>query len=157
MSGADHFVDVGLKKRFAELWIKLGDPGKAAWELFADKAAGDVLRVKDEWPKDETVLGFRNALLASSSKNSNLPEKEEVAEKVWAIAQNAEDDEVALKACQEYSKLMGYIEKPREPVVENKTINIDQRRVMIVRSHGDDDEWENKLLEQQRKLTSEAA
>ena len=137
------------KLRFAELSLQHpGDPRRCAEMIaytvgIADAAV--VHRMATNWPNDEFVIAEMNRLLAENGQEAYLPSKFDLARLVWGIAEGRAAVEDRLKAAKQYADLMGFIEKG--PAVQ---VNIN--RVMQVKDFGNDDDWERKALEQQRKV-----
>ena len=83
-----------------------------------------------------------------------LPTKADLARKVWALANTdnlSTNDK--LKAYRLYADVRGFIEKGAGVVVNN---TMTSNKVMLVRDHGVDAEWEQRCVAQQTTLIQEA-
>jgi hypothetical protein len=84
-----------------------------------------------------------------------LPTKADLARMSWTLANTphmlAED---RMKALRLYADIMGFISKP-ETTINNNILT--SNKVMVVRDHGEDNIWEDKLLTQQTRLLDDAA
>lgn len=141
---------IALKERFAELTLR-NEPFAAALVLFPDDT-GRALRVANEWPQDEQVKTLRQSFIDAEDDGETafLPTKAEAARLAWNIARDADKmTEDRLKAIKLYSEIRGFIERPQ--VAVTNTVN-QVNRVLIVKDHGSDDEWETQLRKQQKRL-----
>lgn len=142
------------KAKFAERLLRRPQAAfEVACELFGPMETGRALKASAEWPNDPYVLEIQAELIEEHGEKHFLPTKEEFARKVIDYADTIRSAEDKLKAYRLYAEVMGYIEKPG--VVVNN--NVDNRRVMIVKDHGNDDDWERRLANQQKRLTTDAA
>jgi hypothetical protein len=124
---------------------------------------GDAHRCEDEvtanqvarlWPTNQYVLQFEKELLDEYGEEHFLPTKADVAKQLYAIGIDAEiavEDRV--KALREYANIRGFIEKPASVNVNTGSVN---NRVMVVKDHGSNDDWEAKAAKQQTKLIASA-
>ena len=136
------------KTAFAIELLKSPDnPLKAA--LVIEPNTGEALRMVHFWSNDEFVLSEKARLLKECGAKSFLPTKEEFAKAVYNLAEVAGFVDDKLKAFRLYGDIMGFIEKPGVNINNNVVTN----RVMVVNSNGSNDEWEQKLLKQQKALT----
>jgi len=137
------------KTAFAIELLKSPDnPLKAA--LVIEPNTGEALRMVHFWSNDNFVLSEKARLLKECGAKSFLPTKEEFAKSVYKLAQTAgEELKDRLTAFRLYGDIMGFIEKPGI----NVNTNVITNRVMVVNSNGSNDEWEQRLLQQQKKLT----
>lgn len=75
--------EIDLKKEFAECLLKYpNDPFKAALEVFPDDN-GIALKMANEWPIDKEVLAFKKELLKDRDPLDFVPQKAELAMKIW--------------------------------------------------------------------------
>lgn len=140
-----------LKERYVEEWVRHGDPFKAALALYPYDS-GMALKISATWPLDPEVLSLRRAI--GCDETGLIPSREELISKVMKAAEEAPMTEDKLKGFRLVSEMCGYIQKP-EIAIDNRSITVNNR-VMAVRDHGSDEEWEQRLAEQQRSLTSKA-
>jgi hypothetical protein len=137
-----------IKLQFAAQLLKHeNDAHKAAFATVDDPGlALQLARMFD----DPVVVAERQRLLGSSDAKSFLPNKSKQLVDIYALAtdkmQTAED---RIKAHRLYAEISGFIEKPQS----GAGINVLNQGVMIVRDHGDDSDWEEKTIQQQRTLT----
>jgi hypothetical protein len=137
-----------LKAAFALAWLRTpGDPFKAAQTVFGADI-GTALRVSHEWVNDPYVKDVQRQALDEHGEQEFLPSKFAFAHSILTMSEGVRDSDVKAKYLRLFGEIMGYIEKPG--VVVNN--NVDNRRVMIVKDHGGDDDWEARLVNQQRTL-----
>lgn len=142
------------KAKFAEELLRRPRAAfEIACELFGPMETGRALKASAEWPVDPYVLDIQAGLIEEHGERYFLPTKEQFARQVIDYADTIRTPEDRLKAYRLYAEVMGFIEKPG--VVVNN--NVDNRRVMIVKDHGNDDDWERRLVNQQKQLTNAAA
>lgn len=151
--------DDELKAKFARQWLKTPrNPFQAALAVFGTDT-GRALLASKEWINDPVVLAEQAHILETEGFRVGLPTKEEYARKIIDAAEETLPDgtsrvafEDKLKAYRLFGEVMGYIERPASTTINNnpQTIN----RVMIVKEHGSDDDWERRLQNQQQKLIS---
>jgi hypothetical protein len=144
---------LALKEQFAELSLREPDAFKVALVIYPNDT-GRALRVANEWPNDPQVKTFRQSFVDAEEDGETafLPSKADAARLAWNIARDADKfTEDRLKALKLYSEIRGFIEKQAVAVTQN---NITQNRVLIVRDHGTNDEWEKALRSQQKRLVN---
>jgi len=140
--------DEDIKSQFAVALLKNPkEPFKAALFLFNGNVQQALMAATD-WVHDPYVLEKKKELIEEFGEAKFLPTKFEVAREVIEIAREETDNDIKLKGYRLYGDYLGYIEKPGNTI--NNQYN--QHNVMLIKDHGNDDEWENKLLEQQAKL-----
>ena len=136
------------KALFAEALLKNPDnPFTAAKSVFPTNMAY-ALYISNHWRHDEDVVSKQKQLLKTNGEAKYLPSKTEVAREIHTLAGDAKDSEVALKALQLYCNVRGFIEKPGTVINNNAVCN----KIMVVKDHGTDDDWERKLQDQQQNL-----
>lgn len=136
------------KTLFAEGLLRgLKEPFQIASEFESDTSR--LLEIADLWPKDEFVLSEKKRLLEELGESAFLPTKAELAREVYLKASQEKDSDSAEKLYKLYASVMGYIEKPGTNVNVN---NNSHNRVLIVKDHGTDSEWAEKLKKQQNDL-----
>lgn len=144
-----------MKRRFAaEILRKPGNAFEAALSCGLD--TGAALRASVEWLNDEEVLAFKQQLLEDNERGelAFLPSKAEAARLAWDLANAGPFIEDRLKALKLYSDILGYIEKPSAVNVNN---NVTNNRVMVVKDHGSNENWEENMRRQQAELTKESS
>lgn len=143
-----------IKEQFAEkLLLYPDDPFKAALQVFPHDTA-QALVVSREWPVDPVVVNFIECVPEEELAEMGVPTKNDLAREAWKRVQKTFDHEIAFKGIETIRKLM-YPDQTG-PLVQNNTL-VDNRRVMVVKDHGTDDEWETQLIAQQTALTNEAS
>jgi hypothetical protein len=142
------------KKAFAiALLSDPKDPFACAQSVFGDNV-GRALEIQNIWPKDLKVKEYQAEYIKANGAEVGLPTKENYAQDVYNLAKDKGiDDEVRLKFYKLYGDIRGFIEKPGMTV--NTNTNIDNRKVIVVKDHGTDEEWETKLRAQQKKLVAD--
>lgn len=150
----DVTTEAGRKKLFAyELLINPEESFKAALVVFGDDTA-KALQVSSAWPNDPEVKQYIEELKEELGEEYFLPSKADSAMIAYNIANDqkvpAED---RLKALRLYADIRGFIEKQGTTVNNNI---LTSNKVMVVKDHGSDDEWENKIAQQQAQLIESA-
>lgn len=144
--------DTELKAKFAaELLRNPKEPFLAGLSVFPNDN-GRALRAAYEWPNDPEVKAEQARLTAKDGGAGFLPSKAELARAIWDKSTAAYDAEDFTKLAKLYADVMGFIQKP-EPAVN---VNVNNNRVMVVKDHGTNEEWAEKLAAQQRELTNVA-
>ena len=143
------------KERFAELMLRENEPFKVALILYPDDT-GRALEVAHTWPRDAQVIELQKSLTSAEDEITFLPTKSDAARLAWNMARDeARFTEDRLKALKLYAEIRGFIEKPQVSVQNNVQNNSIQHHVMVVRDHGSDEEWSEKLRNQQKRLKAE--
>jgi hypothetical protein len=144
--------EINQKLAFAKAILRNPDCFAAALSVVAD--TGKALQIANQWPSDPIVVAEKIRIVEEEGPRSLLPTKEEQAADIYKMATDSKlAEEDRLKAHRLYAEVMGHIEKP---AVDNST-KIVAQSVMIVKDHGDDKDWEQRTVEQQRTLTAHAA
>jgi len=143
--------DLEKKTEFAEALLRSPEnPFNAAKSVFpGQRQMASALHAAIRWVDDEFVLAEKKRLTRDNGKYSFLPDKADVARKVYDITSNTNDPELQLKAYKLYSDIRGFIDKPNTTINNNNAIS---NRVMVVKDHGDDDNWAENLKRQQQAL-----
>lgn len=138
-----------LKIKFAEELFRLPDnPLKAALNVFGEENIPIASRMAIEWPKDEFVIQELNKLKVVKT----VPSRDEVVNRLWELSKDRNvDPKDKVGALKVLAEVCGYIEQKGTKIDVN---NVNNPKVMIVKDHGDIDEWERKLEDQQRKLVN---
>lgn len=142
------------KERFILALLKKPDDAFAAAKVVYGDNVGMALRLSREWQNDPEMLALQDKLLDEQGELAFLPGKAETARTAWEISQDIKlhvDDR--LKALKLYAELRNFIEKPNTTV--NNQINV-ANKVMIVKDHGRDEDWEAAAATQQAKLIEDA-
>ena len=141
-----------LKDVFALALLRApNNPFAAAKQVTSDP--GQALLISSQWPNDQYVLAKQAELLEAFGEESFLPSKLKLARNVWELTQKEGiDTKDRIKAYELYGNIMSFIAK--QTAIANVTNNmvVDQRRVMVVKDHGTDEQWEAKTIEHQTKL-----
>lgn len=137
-------------RAFAAALLKTPDqPMKAAESVIAQ--TGRQLLAATVWVSDPRVKEYQLELLNKYGADKFLPTEVDQLQDIYRIATNTKlDEEVRLKAHELYAKIrQRYFTKPDVAAPTNILAN----NVMVVNNHGTDVDWEQGLMEQQRKLT----
>lgn len=146
--------EIELKRAFALAWVEFpNDPFKAGLAVFGTDA-GTALRVSREWVIDKAVIEMRDSFITELGEDHFLPTKGQAARKALDILEGSLFSDDKLKALKLFCDIMGYIEKPA--MIDN-SIKTVTNKVMIVTDHGEVENWEMKLVQQQRQLVNEAS
>lgn len=113
-------------------------PGNMSYALYAS----------NNWVHDDSVTRHQRRLLHEYGETKYLPSKVEVAREIHDISKVALDVETSLKALQLYCNVRGFIEKPGTVINNNAVCN----KIMVIKDHGTDEQWEDKLQQQQQNL-----
>jgi hypothetical protein len=143
-----------LKDAFAAALLRQpNDPFRAALQIFGSDTRR-ALQVSQEWVCDLYVLSKQAELLEAMGEDAFLPNKAMTARRIWDLANTTTDTRDKIAALKLYAEVRSYIEKPGDKINTNLTIN--QNRVMVIKDHGSDDDWERRAGEQQMKLVADA-
>jgi hypothetical protein len=127
---------------------------KIALSIFPNDT-GVALRVANEWVKDPIVIAEQQRLADELGELAFLPTKIDLSRAIWEKANKEYTcTEDFTKLMRLYAEVRGFIEKPTTNIQNNLISN---NKVMIVTDHGNDNEWETKLKEQQRVLRLDSA
>jgi hypothetical protein len=143
------------KREFARHLIRRpNEPFKAAAYIYPDKVnVGNRLIVAHDWPDDPIVIMEMDRLIWDNEDVAKImPTKNQIAFEVYSVGMRSNDDEAKIKAFKLYCDINGH--------TSNNTINIQnnnktvgtQNSVMLIKDHGSNDTWEDKLLIQQHRL-----
>lgn len=143
------------KELFAELLLKDSNAFRCALAIYPDDTS-KALRIANEWVKDPVVLQIQKELIENDGEMAYVATKAEQAKLAWTLANREDmdpnDRASRVKALELMGKLTGTIERPVTAIQNN--VSVDNRRVMIVKDHGTDEEWEAKLKKQQKALVN---
>lgn len=143
-------VDDGVKLRFAAELVRCKNASAAAMALFPN--VGQALQVSYSLPTDPIVLAEIDRIKTDGEEADLMPTKCELALEVLAKARACVDNEDYTKLMKLYCDMMGHIEKPGTNVGVALTV----APVMVLRDHGTDEEWREKVAAQQRGLVLDA-
>lgn len=141
-----------LKEQFVQAWLRTGDPFKAGHDVFPTDP-GRAMRASWEWPKDLEVLEYKAALILNTDGAAGTPTAEEFALEVYRTGAAQSYWEAKLGFFTLFAKLQGLIDKPASLKIDNRSVTINNK-VMVVKDHGSDDAWERTLRENQKRLQS---
>lgn len=142
-----------LKDAFANALLRTADPWKAACIVFGNDTAR-ALECSQSWPSDLYVLSRQAELLDTMGEDAFLPTKAMTLRRIWETAESSTDRKDKIAAFKLYAEVRGYIEKPGDKININN--HITSNRVMIVKDHGSNEDWENTAANQQMKLVANA-
>jgi hypothetical protein len=150
----DITTEEGQKRLFAyELLCNPDDAFKAALAVFGDDT-GKALQLSTQWKNDQEVARYVQEYKEELGDEHFLPSKADSAMIAYKIANDAKvPAEDRLKALRLYADIRGFIEKQGTTVNNNI---LTSNKVMVVKDHGTDDEWEDKIAAQQAKLIETA-
>lgn len=145
--------DHQMKLAFAEaLLVNPEDAFQAAFSIEGDP--GKCLKMVNEWVKDSIVVDEMLKLEGERGPDGFLPSKNRVARMLFDDIENCKDPSERRKMIRDYSELRGFIAKPATGEVN---LNMTTSGVMVLRSSGNDDAWEETLAAQQKKLVEDAS
>lgn len=152
----DPDAENALKVAFAGALLRNpNDPFKAALQTIGGTNSQVALKIAETWPCDPVVMAAQIDLIDRFGEASFLPSKIALSRRIFEIGEdtsNATKDRLA--AYKLYAEVRGFISAGVN--VDNSVTVQDNRRVMIMRDHGTNDEWQDKALTQQQKLIENA-
>lgn len=152
----DNDETTAYKTRFAEELLRNPDqPFLAAQAVFGTDT-GKALYISSNWLNDPFVEDEKIRLVKAKGQRAFLPTKEDYAREVWRLAMAErtpiEDKRYLLSL---YGDVMGYKQRAEQPGI---AVNVNNHnRVMIVKDHGSDADWELQAQRQQHRLANESA
>lgn len=154
---APHIEDEANKKLAYALQLLYmpHDPFKAATRVLGFNDPGVNHYVAQYWPHDLDVRREMVRLIEEHGEAHFMPSLEAVAGEVYAYAQSADEGDLKLKAYRLYAEIRGFIQKPGTVITHNQNYT-DLSKVLVIKDHGTEDEWEQKLIEQQARLVANA-
>lgn len=141
------------KAAFAAFLFKNpNDPFGAAKHVLGNSVGvTDVATMAHIFKTDPFVLSEMKRIAEAEQNEDTLPSKADLAREIWDwVTNSANEIEDKIKAAKLYAEIRGYIDKPAAPNTNPDIVP----SVMVVREHGNSDEWEKKMREQQDKLTN---
>lgn len=147
--------DTILKDAFAAALLRQPtEPFRAALTVFgADNIK--ALEAAQQWVSDIYVLSKQAELLETLGEDAFLPNKATLARRVWEAAESATDKKEKAVLFKLYGEVRGFVDKGGNTNISTN-VTLNQNRVMVMRDHGTDDDWERKASDQQMKLVSDA-
>jgi hypothetical protein len=140
-----------LKKQFASaLYLEPGNPFKAALSVFPEDT-GSACLYAVQWKDDPEVWDEIERLSKSPDINS-IPDKTQVAKAAWDLATTCFEGKDRIAALRLLSEILGFM--PDKTINKNITEKSEFNKVMLVKDHGDNADWEKQLLAQQARLTN---
>jgi len=138
------------KKQFALALLKMPDePFKAALQVFPDDTAF-ALRVCNEWVNDPEVLAHKEDICDDDGELAFLPNKAVLCRAIWQRMKNTRDPDAYCKLAKLYADVRAFIPKQEQSV----NVQVNHNKVMIIKDHGTDGDWEHKLIQQQTALSN---
>lgn len=148
---ADSRDETQLKKAFALALLETsGQPYEAARKVFKSFTDGQrALHASNHWVNDPVVLTEQTRLIEDLGEEYFLPTKVMTARAIYALGElvTASVGE-RLAAFRLYSEIRKFLPKDNVAAVN---VNIQQNRVMVMKDHGTDEEWEAKAAAHQMK------
>lgn len=139
------------KEQYAAFLLRGFSPFIAGMQLFPnDPGMADT--VSRQWPEDPYVVACMTRAREDEAKKNALPTKHAQIKRIEEKLSGPIRFEDYLKAERLIAEMSGHIEKAAPPSI---TVNANQQvveRVMVVKDHGTDEQWEEKARAQQAKL-----
>ena len=143
----DWETDATKESYAAALLRHPNDAFKAALEVFPTDTS-KALYICNNWTRTDEIVELKNKAVKQTGEGAYLPSKPKVAREIFDLQTQTDDPELKLKALKLYCDVQGYIEKPGTTINNQQVSN----RIMVVKDHGDDDSWADKLKQQQQNL-----
>lgn len=142
-----------LKKQFAAaLYTQPLNPFQAALDVFGEDI-GSACKYAVEWLHDAEVLEEIESLKNAGDESDMMPDKLKAASLAWELANctwlKGTDRVNALRL---FAEIAGHM--PDKTINKNIKQENPVNRVMLVKDHGDNSEWEQQLLNQQARLVN---
>lgn len=148
-----------LKRRYAEALLRCeGKPYAdyaAAIEIFGKAQIAKTLEVSKTWPNDPIVIEHRDEIIKERGGTAGLPDKTDIARKLWDMGKDETGkvaDKERIAALRLLADIQGHIPKGSTTINNSNSNNSLTQNVMVVKDHGPDDAWEDKLKKQQSDL-----
>lgn len=147
---ASFALEPRYKEQFAQFLEDGFSPFVAAMRLWPNDVSL-ASTVQGVWPTDPYVVAYREKLQAEAKAKTEPAGKAAQILRITTRLAGMTDDNY-LKGERLIAEMSGHIEKAAPP-----SVNIDNRqqtveRVLVLRDHGDEAAWEEKLQRQQAKL-----
>lgn len=142
-----------LKIAFARLlFLEPGNPFECGKKIFPDNT-GYACMAAVQWKNDSVVVEEMERLAAETPIENLVATKQEAMQNAWLMANNTSiNPKERVAALRLFAEMAEYM--PEKTSVKNVQKNEVINRVMMVKDHGEDEEWAEKVSEQQRKLTN---
>lgn len=142
-----------LKRAFAEAWLRYpSDPSAAAQSVCANMAIS--YRMAMDWVFDPFVRECQEELIKQRGEDFYLPNRTLLVRRIMEIGEDkSHSPKDRLAAYRLVAELRNFMPKPEQ----NTNIQVNNNRVMIVKDHGTEAEWREKMAAQQAKLVEDAA
>jgi len=144
-------TELDCKKQFAALLLSdMANPFKAALAVFENDSA-NACKYALLWKDDPEVLAEIELLKATKSISDIVANKIEVAKCTWALANNDwTPPKSRVDALRLLAEMAGYM--PDKTINKNVTADVKVNKVMLVKDHGENEDWEEKIRAQQKGL-----
>lgn len=147
----DQRADEAQKLEFARLLFEAGPTGDSyqiAFDLFPANPNRAVL-AGGHWRADPIVIAELGRLrTAQMEVATTLPTQTDLARTIWLKMQDCNDPDAFVKLAKLYAEVQGMLKKP----TEGNPTNQQRLPVMLVKDHGEDSDWERRLVANQNKL-----
>jgi len=145
-----------LKREFALAYLRNPSDSFGAALVVCPHDPGKALEIASTWPRDPEVIAHQREAEEELGEMHFLPGKADLARQVWEIGTNKQIDTAdRLKAMKLYADLRGYIEAPSTIINNNNAVS--NNKVMVIENYGSDDDWEERVRQQQAKLVEDAS
>lgn len=149
--------DARLKAAFAAALFKhpATMEGRFAAALSVTSDTGKALIMANKWLDDPAVVAEQQRMTKGADEGDLdfIGTKADFAREVLQAARDSWDGDTKHKFYKLYAETRGFISKGET----NVSVNVDNRRVMIVKDMGSDADWERKAQQQQRALIDVSA
>lgn len=126
------------------------DPYKIAFAMFPSNN-NRAIWVAAHWPNDPEVLSIQQNIRDSDSTGESfLPTEIDFKMAIWERMKRSFDDSDFAKLAKLYAESNGFIKKEASVNVTNNVIP----KVIVIRDHGNLDEWESAAKKQQQELVN---
>lgn len=141
------------KAEFATVLLTEPNPFKAAM-IMTKGDTDSSLWYAVNWQDDHEVIELLKKLREDQNNITKIATKFDVAQLYWNIANSrAYDAKDRIAAAEKYASIAG-LHDTKTSSGGNVNVNVNQNmpRVMVVKDHGTDEEWERKVAAQQAEL-----
>lgn len=140
------------KAEFAAVLLTEPNPFKAAM-VMTKGDTDSALWYAVNWQDDHEVIEQLKKLRADQKNISQIATKFDVAQLLWNIANSQRyDAKDRISAAEKYASIAGIHDSRASSGGVNVNVNQNMPRVMVVKDHGTDEEWERKAASQQAEL-----
>jgi hypothetical protein len=147
-----------LKKAFAEAWLhNPTNAFAAALEITGNDPAA-ALEISSAWSHDPEVKRLKAELIEQHGQEAFLPTKHEILHDIYSRARTCPHNDDYVKMMRLAADMRGQIEKPGITINNNNSVTTNKvmQVPVFINNTGypvDDDEWEQRLIENQEALT----